>query len=277
MDCREAEEFYTPYLLGALEPRDRRLMDAHLEGCRECSLKLSGDGETLARFAASVPQLEVPSRVKQRLFSRIEREAAFGWLAELSHALMGLSAALGRSLESHAAKAVAATLVLGLVLGGLWFNLRLNQLSDDSRVMSAEIEYVTEREEQVMKMVSDQRYFTYQALRMSVTPGTAVTMLSGTGAPRATGMIMMSGGSNKALLVVVGLPPLPRNEAYQIWLIKNGQKYSAGLFSVDSTGYGQAIVVPLNPFTWFDGVGITIEPAWGSDGPTGTNVLKGDL
>ena len=50
-----------------------------------------------------------------------------------------------------------------------------------------------------------------------------------------------------------------------------------GLFTVDSTGYGQAIVIPIIPFAEVDAIGITVEPEGGSLDPTGANVLSGDL
>jgi len=46
---------------------------------------------------------------------------------------------------------------------------------------------------------------------------------------------------------------------------------------VDSTGYGQTVIIPVAPFWEFEVAGITIEPAGGSIDPTGVNVLKGDL
>ena len=88
---------------------------------------------------------------------------------------------------------------------------------------------------------------------------------------------MVSRGGTRALLYFLNLPPLPPFQVYQLWLIKNGQMYSTAIFTVDSTGFGQAVIIPVTPFTEFDGAGVTIEPAGGSTGPTGVSVLKGDL
>ena len=71
MDCNEIEELLVPYLLDALSPAERESVEFHVESCQECSLRLQGDGETVARLALAVPQLAVPARVKESLFSRI--------------------------------------------------------------------------------------------------------------------------------------------------------------------------------------------------------------
>jgi len=254
MDCRKAEELFEPYLLGALDNGDRLLMDSHLDTCLTCSVRLHGEGETVARLAFTVPQVEPPSRIKQRLLSRIEAEAA------PRPDRLGLS----RGLAPHAAKAVALTLVVGLVFAGVWFNSRLNELSVDN-------------EAQVKKMVNDQRFLT----SMTAAPGVSVNMLYGTEhSVKAWGMLAccsVSDGGPAALLVVLNLPPLPRDNVYQVWLIKNKQRHQAGTFTVDSTGYGQAVIIPVVPFAEFDAIGITIEHAGRGDGLSRTGVLKGDL
>jgi hypothetical protein len=89
-------------------------------------------------------------------------------------------------------------------------------------------------------------------------------------------MILSSTGRD-ALLVTKGVPPPPAGSVYQIWLIKGGAGYRAGTLEVDSTGYGEAVIISVVPLIEFDAIGITIEPKDGSEGPTGASVLKGDL
>ena len=105
MDCREAEEQFVPYLLGAIDERERRLMDSHLESCGACSVALHSDGQTVASFAFELPQLEVPCEVSRKLFKRVER---YGRLA--SRIIMQAEA-FGRGFSQgftpHVAKALA--------------------------------------------------------------------------------------------------------------------------------------------------------------------------
>lgn len=72
-------------------------------------------------------------------------------------------------------------------------------------------------------------------------------------------------------------PPLAPGMAYQLWLIKDGQRTSGGLFTVSDTGSGTLIFTPPDTLEAFDGMGITPEPASGSPGPTAPPVVTGSL
>ena len=279
MDCREAEELFVPYLLGATDERERRLIDSHLESCGACSAALHRDGETVASLAFTLPQFEAPPQVKQRLLKRVERD---GRLAKTASMLLmrvsEIAHGFAQSFMPHVGKAVASVLIVGVVLGGVWFNDRLNDISQDNHELTNQLQAARQREAEVLEAVKTQRSMTYEALSMSASPGTSVNLLRGTGAwTSARGMMMVSQTGTRALLLVVDLPPLPSDKVYQVWLIKGHTKYNAGWFTVDSTGYGQTVIIPVAPFWEFEAAGITIEPVGGSIGPTGVNVLKGDL
>ena len=279
MDCKDAEELFEPYLLGALDSSNRILMDAHLEICAACGLRLQGDGETVAKLAFAVPQLKVPARVRRNVLSAVRGEAESGGQLVLRGYLAALWRPFNTQLAPHLGKAVASVLVLGLILGGVWFNGRLDRVSEKNDKMTDQLQAAAEREALLTDLVQDQRFFTFETLRMSPPSEMSVNMLWSTGwSPGARGLMMMSRSKTRALLLVVNLPALSRDQVYQVWLVKNGHKYGAGTFTVDSTGYGQAVIIPLAPFAEFDSLAITPEPMGGSaTTPTGNDVLQGDL
>ena len=282
MECNEAEELFGPYLTDALDSVERERLDSHLETCDVCSLTLQEEGETIVSLAFAVPQRQVPPAVKQRLLSRIDAGTPVVSLSGLAAGLGRAVSSIWRALTPHTAKAVTSLMVIGLVVSGIWFNGRLNDISSNNEELVEEIESVAESDAEVRTMIANQRYLS------SVTdaPGMSVNVLRGTErAADAWGMIAccaLSDSGAIALLGVFNLPPLPPGQVYQVWLVKDGQRYSAGRFTVDSTGYGQSVIVPqailpdfdaVNmyvPFTVFDAIGITVEPA-------GTAVLQGDL
>ena len=278
MDCNEVEDLLVPYLLGSLDDAERRRVDEHLETCEACSLRLQGDGEAVSRLAFTVPQLEVSASVKQQLMARIDadeqataREQAVSLPRRPRFAFSGL-------FFGYAGAAVAAVFVIGLVFGGIWFNGRMSDISSDNAELSGQVQDVIEREAQVRKMLSDQRHLT----SMTAAPGVSVNMLWGTDkSARAWGMIAccaVANGGTVAVLAASNLRPLPVDQVYQVWLLRNNKVYSAGVFNVDSTGYGQAVIIPpVLPFREIEGVIITVEPSGGSADPTGSDVLKGDL
>ena len=279
MECKYGEELLVPYLLGAIDERERRLMDSHLDSCPTCSLALQGDGEAIARLASALPQLEVPLRIKELLLNRIDRDrrllkAASRWPAIAKDTVASFRGAFA----PHISKALAFTLVVGVLFVGVWFNGRLESISQDNETLTGQLDAAAQREAEVMQVVKSQRDMTYEALSMSFSPGTSVNLLTGTGPwTSARGMMMVSQAGTRALLLVIDLPPLPPDRVYQVWLIKHGRMYSAGWFTVDSTGYGQTVIIPVAPFGEFEAAGITIEPVGGSNDPTGASVLRGDL
>jgi len=61
-----------------------------------------------------------------------------------------------------------------------------------------------------------------------------IVMLTGTeAAPGVTGTIVISTAGESGTLVVDGLPSLDEARQYQLWLIRDGQRTSGGVFSVN--------------------------------------------
>lgn len=106
-----------------------------------------------------------------------------------------------------------------------------------------------------------------QAVRLMGTPYT----------PDATGLLVISLDGTHGTLVVDQLPVLEETRQYQLWLIRDGQRTSGGVFSVDDRGYKSLYVKSPELLVSYTGFGVTIEPAGGSTGPTGERVLGGDL
>lgn len=81
-----------------------------------------------------------------------------------------------------------------------------------------------------------------------------------------------------ALLIASGLPIPASDERYQVWLFKqNGERVAAGVVPVDSDGVGQAVVRAPEAFAAYWAVGVSLEPASGSEEPTTPLVVGGWL
>ncbi len=117
------------------------------------------------------------------------------------------------------------------------------------------------------------------ALRTQTSPDQLqVIQLSGTEfVPAATGMIVVSVDGQHGALVVDRLPVLDEAHEYQLWLIRDGERDSGAVFSVDEDGYATKYVSSPEPLDGYTSFGITIEPAGGSPGPTGEKVLGGEF
>jgi anti-sigma-K factor RskA len=109
-------------------------------------------------------------------------------------------------------------------------------------------------------------------------PGLVTVVLTGTGeTPQAYGTIVIDRDDNRGVLAVRGLTPLAASRAYQLWIIKEGERRSGGVFNVSADGYGSLQVTVPAGFTGFTGFGISIEPAGGSASPTGARVMSGKI
>ena len=263
MDCKEAEELSVPYLLGELGPAETDEMSGHAAACRRCMSKIDSESELLVRLSSMEP---APKRVKQELLARVDahmaRQGKQGWLGRLS--------ALGRGLAAHSAPAVAATLLVGVVLGGVWYNGRLDDVRSPVDVNTASVVAVNSPE--MIELVDQQLFLDPLGLQ----PGVSISLLEGVGTD-ARGVVLLPPGSGAAFLAVRQMPQLPLGKVYQVWLTRDGGMYSAGTFSVDAQGYGQARLRLIAPATDLESIVITVERSGGSPGPTGQRVLSGGM
>jgi anti-sigma-K factor RskA len=84
---------------------------------------------------------------------------------------------------------------------------------------------------------------------------------------------------NSVALVVWNLPELSDEQTYQIWLIEaNEDRVSGGLFRPQADlPYTTQPVFVSQTISNFVGIGVTVEPAGGSEKPTGPRVFRVDF
>lgn len=245
--CEHIAELAPALALGAIDDMDRVELERHLSTCPECRDLLEADLLVSGSLALAVPQRMPPSRLHARLMAEVRADRApepvpfwRRWLPA------PLPTAIGAASVATLAFAVSLSWGLGLQ-------------SQAARIPLA------------APAVSSPEYdWTIARAQMH--------RLTGLGdAPEARGWIYVDPAVDQALLVAYKLPALQPGRAYQLWLIEGGQRYSGGLFEVDGEGYGWLKVKSPKSIGAFDGIGVTVEPVQGSDGPTGARVLGGQL
>jgi len=113
-DCAETKISLGVYVLGAIDPAERALVDAHLPTCRDCRDELAG--------LAGIPALL--ARVTPEEIDRINAEQPVQTVTEAPPELLGsvLNLAAARRRRSrwrYLASAAAVVAVVGGVFGGL--------------------------------------------------------------------------------------------------------------------------------------------------------------
>ena len=81
--------------------------------------------------------------------------------------------------------------------------------------------------------------------------------------------VVVAAGQQAAVVSATGMRPLPSAQTYQLWVIGPDGARSAGLLS----GTGRAGPVLASGVVPGDRIGITVEPAGGTSGPTTTPVI----
>ncbi len=110
------------------------------------------------------------------------------------------------------------------------------------------------------------------------TKGLETVALIGTGDNReAYGTIVVDPQDSEGVLAVRGLKKLASDSSYQLWLRKDGEVRSGGLFAVNEDGYGSLLIKLPGGFRGFNAFSISVEPAAGSDTPRGSPILTGGL
>ena len=300
MDCREGRDLIAPYFLGSLEPEERSLLEEHLDACSECNAEVLEAGEAATVLALSVEQVPVPASVKEGLFARIEAESRLRPAAPEARGPSLLARILGSGPLTHPATALASVLLVVVVGGGgVLFNARVDgvvrendALRDQLGVMATASAQTTARlDDTLAEMAEEQETIatnlrTVAAAVAETTAGldnrlaqtVSVNVLEGSGQmSNSRVMVLMTDQGAVALLAALDLPPLPPDRVYQVWLVRGSLRYSAGIFTVDPSGFGQTLIRLVGPLGEFDAIAITIEPRGGSQWPTSTTVLRSDL
>lgn len=230
------------YALGALDPEDAKALESHLQTCEICRSELASyepAGKDL--LLASRPQ-KPPARLRR----------------EIQKHLPGSRQALSPRVSWSFRQAAVGMVLLLLVA--------LNIVS------IAQIQTLRREQAVLTRQVSKGQ----AALALLASTGTKSIAIS-TG--NLDGTLLINQSRNSAIILLWNLPELQRDQIYQAWLIDpQGKRTSAGIFEVDTElPFTSKSIIPTDSLSNFVGIGVTIEPAGGSQQPTGKRVFKVDF
>lgn len=227
------------YALGSLDPDDAAALERHLETCAECRAILDDYRQAAFVMPLALEITPPPPGAGDRLLARAR---AAGSPAEPQER----QPVTGRFGTTEWMLLAAASLVLALILGGWLAWLQFDDEGDGAP---------------------------------GPTAGGRVVALDGSeNAPKASGHLVVPPEGSWATLVATNLPAVDEGHAYQFWFVApGGERVSGGVFRPDQEG-GAVFEVDMPENVWtYERIGVTEEPAGGSPGPTGTNVLAGTM
>jgi anti-sigma-K factor RskA len=230
------------YALGALDAEEARALEAHLPTCTACQAELAEYRAVSENLLMTLPSLQPSPDLRKRLQSRLPsaqktRQTRLPW-----------------SFPRWAAGAALALLfVMNLFSFAQMRALQRQQLTVQRQLLNSQA-----------------------ALAMLSYPGTEALPIE---AGEISGTVLLDRERNSAAVVAWNLPELSQEQIYQIWLIEpDGHRVSAGLFRPQAElPYTTQPVFSNQTLSNFVGIGVTVEPAGGSDQPTGPRVFKVDF
>jgi anti-sigma-K factor RskA len=256
LSCEQCEALLPDDLLRALEPEALRAVTVHLSTCERCRAQRAAYEAVLDHLGHIVPPHEPPVELRARLLAA----------AREGPELTRPAAEAGRRQQKTGwprwAWLVTAANV-GLCLSVGWWTWQGQRAAA----------LVHQRWQDMQRHVALQ----HQAFTLITAPeARPVVLRSDKPDSRARGLLLLKPEDPHAVLIVHDLPPLPQDRAYQAWLgWGDRQRDNGGVFRVDAQGFGLMYITVPQPFTTYQRVGITEEPAGGSPGPTSPRVIGG--
>jgi anti-sigma-K factor RskA len=276
MNCEEAQELLDAHSLGALEKSEARRLLKHLSRCPNCRLLHQQAVETTALLALAVPLRRASPTLRLRLRQRLVPRPARRWFP-------------APRLSWATAAAMLTVISLGALTWGGVLQTQVNGLKTDSSrfdVLYGELQQRGETVDVLQKALTDAAFRQQnlqdllqqqdQAMRVVALGGQGREDLVGTApASPVRGSYFWSAEANLGVLFLVNVPQLSADRTYQLWAVgPDGTPVSAGTFSPEADGSARLLVGGDLGGT-LTGMAITVEPAGGSQTPTGEIILQG--
>ena len=241
----EFEDQLGAYVLGALTPVERRGVEVHLQDCELCrGIVASYQGVSEGLLHAPVPKLP-PKSLRARLQKRI------GQTSDIS----GWRRVVQRVPATSFAIALGLIILLSVNIG---FLLQSQSLLGQGQEALA------------------QQQAGQTAIAIASYPSSKVAVIDEDG---LRGTFVYDPDLPVGVMYVWGLQPPREDQAYQAWLVDpQGNRVDGGLLTFsEDPGFGWLMIEAPMPIAEFSRLGVTLEPAGGSVGPTGPRILGADL
>ena len=228
-------ELLPAYTLGALDADEAAQVVLHLSHCAACQAEWQIYQTVTDDLPLAIDQVEPPARLRQELMARVER-------AEIP-LRVSFWQEVTAVFRQHKAIAFSQLALISLVVVLLVSNILLWQ--------------------QVTELESRPEPGQMQAIQLNNTGRI----------PDADGYLIISADGLSGAVVLDQFPQL-NNQECQLWLVKDGERTSGALLSIDELGYGGGRVnapEQLFNYTWAE---VTIEATGGSTQPTGDVILS---
>ena len=258
MEHNAVYELLESYVFGTLDREEVEAVETHLdEGCETCLERLREVTELSASLAGTVPQHDPPLHVKTRLMEKVR--------ATRPEAAAKKRSSSSRGWVGWAAAAVATAAVVLLVIWTSTLQTEITKLNDEMTKASGQVtrlqQDIAAREDATILLNKPGIHFVDMA---GVEPN-----------PQAFGKVVIDPDKGTAVVYMYRLPQTPEGMEYQLWILREGEPVSAGVFRVAADGSAMLEVRAIPDPREIAAFQVTIEPAGGLSEPTGMMYLTG--
>jgi hypothetical protein len=232
-------DFILDYLSDACSEEQKEAFERHLTYCDSCKQELAELQIVWEELPLDMERIEPPKDLKEQIMSAAKA-------APKHH-----KARSERKLWKPAIAVAVAALIF--VSGSLWDNpfiknkeTRLESI--EKFAPASEIVQIT-----MLKAETTEKKHAY-----------------------GVACIVDNGKSKQFVVYVFGAEETKNEEAYQVWLLRDGIRTSAGTFRVDEKGVGLLAMGIESDQLIYDSIGITLEPDEKGDQPRGNKAFGMD-
>jgi anti-sigma-K factor RskA len=226
------------YALDALTEIERAEFSRHVAECPACATEVAEFRETVARLGTAAWETP-PVRLRDNVMAQVQRTRQVTASSRAERTDRGADVARWR-------RRTVAAVAAGLIAVGGGATAWVVQEQRVNRAVSA----------------------TSEVTSVFAAGDAQIHVADARGGGRVT--VAVSPSQHRAVAVMSDMPALPKDKAYELWLITGTSAARAGLIAGGQTS-GYAVLPPLGGA---DTVAVTVEPAGGSTHPT-TQVISG--
>ena len=249
------------YALGALSPEEIQRFEAFLATSPEAEREVAELREVAALLALGQADAVPSPDLRERVLARVSQ----GKVTPIS----GGGAAAGRGgVPPFYWGALAASFFvaagLGLSLSGVRKDLAaLRETVASTQATLAERQRQLEAREATLNSILE--------------PGVKLYQLTASGDPEPGVQLFWDQQRNTAIIHGFRLKPVPTGREYQLWFIKDGKPIPSVTFKPEATGHVKIEKIPVPGGGSLSAAAVTVEPVGGSQQPTSTPILVGEL
>lgn len=231
------------YALDALDPVERAVFERHLAACADCAAEVAQFQATAARLGLAAA-LSPPRRLRAQILAGIARTR------QESTSALRLVRALRSDGRGWVLPATAVAAGVALLAAGVFAGIAVHA-QDQAGTAQTQLNAAQQRSASISRLLA----------------APDVHIASG-GGVAGSATLLDSHLLHSGLLIVQDMRAEPAGKTYQAWDIS-----STGFESLGLLGNGRTASLAVADLDRSDDIGVTIEPAGGSQQPTGSPIM----